>query len=128
MSSNLRIKRVCENCGNVFIAKTTVTKYCSDECAKKHYKWRKRQAKVEKSYDETKDRLLRPTAIPTASNTASQQDLINVKTLSAATGISRASLFRLMQDEAFPKLKIGAMLLFNKEKVLQYLTDKFGTI
>lgn len=38
----------------IFIAKTTVTKYCSDNCAKAAYKARKRAEKIGKSIAETK--------------------------------------------------------------------------
>ncbi|WP_458627117.1 hypothetical protein [Winogradskyella sp. PC D3.3] len=38
MSSNLFIPKTCKHCGNAFTARTTVTKYCGDTCAKKAYK------------------------------------------------------------------------------------------
>ena len=36
-------------CGNSFTAKTTVTKCCSDVCAKKFYKARKREDKIKET-------------------------------------------------------------------------------
>jgi len=124
----MRIKKVCEQCGKVFIAKKTVSRCCSDECAKKYYKWKQRQQKVELASEQTKEKLQSPNPVPVANQGAVSQDLINIKTLSAATGISRASLFRLMQQDGFPRLKVGGKLLFNKERVLQYLTDKYGNL
>jgi excisionase family DNA binding protein len=53
MSSNIRIKRVCQHCGKDFIAKTTSTQYCGDNCAKRAYKVRKRTEKIEASNKET---------------------------------------------------------------------------
>ena len=47
MSSNIRVQRICQFCGKEFTARTTVTKYCSDVCAKRAYKARKRTEKVE---------------------------------------------------------------------------------
>ena len=47
MSSNLYIPKTCKHCGNAFTARTTVTKYCGDTCAKKAYKARKRKEKVQ---------------------------------------------------------------------------------
>lgn len=38
MSSNIKIKKNCQHCGQEFIARTTVIKYCGDYCAKKAYK------------------------------------------------------------------------------------------
>ena len=46
MSSNLQIPKGCQHCGNSFVARTTVTKYCGDTCAKRAYKKRKRNEKI----------------------------------------------------------------------------------
>lgn len=54
MSSKIEVQKICEYCGNEFIARTTVTRYCSDVCAKRAYKARKRDEKVKKSNSETK--------------------------------------------------------------------------
>lgn len=46
MSSNIRIEKVCQYCGTKFIAKTTVTRYCSHTCNKKAYKLEQRNTKI----------------------------------------------------------------------------------
>jgi len=61
MSSNIQIQRVCKHCGKEFTARTTVTQYCSDDCAKRAYKARMRAAKVEASNNETKRIKNQPT-------------------------------------------------------------------
>ena len=43
MSSNLRIVKICEFCKQEFIARKTTTQTCSDPCAKRLYKLRKRE-------------------------------------------------------------------------------------
>jgi excisionase family DNA binding protein len=53
MSSNIQIQRICQHCGNEFTARTTVTQYCGDNCAKRAYKARQRAGKVEQSNKET---------------------------------------------------------------------------
>ena len=53
MSSNIRINKVCQHCGGEFVAKTTVTKYCGDVCAKRAYKARKREEKIDKAVQDT---------------------------------------------------------------------------
>lgn len=53
MSSNIKVQRICKHCGKEFTAKTTVTKYCGDVCAKRDYKARLRNVKVEVSNEET---------------------------------------------------------------------------
>lgn len=54
MSSNIRIERICQLCMRIFIAKTTVTKYCSDNCSKRAYKARLKNKKIEVSVKETR--------------------------------------------------------------------------
>ena len=60
MSSNIRIQRICQYCNNEFTAKTTVTKYCSDVCAKRAYKERKKQENIKTSIKETQIIATRP--------------------------------------------------------------------
>lgn len=53
MSSNIKITRICQHCCQEFIAKTTVTKYCGDVCAKRAYKEKVRKQKIKESEAET---------------------------------------------------------------------------
>lgn len=53
MSTNITVERICELCGKKFIARTTVTKYCSLNCNRRHYKQKQRNAKISKSNEET---------------------------------------------------------------------------
>lgn len=47
MSSNIKIQKNCEFCGDEFTARTLYTRYCSKSCNKKHYK----QLLLEKNLD-----------------------------------------------------------------------------
>jgi excisionase family DNA binding protein len=49
VSSNIRVQRICEQCGNEFEARKTTSKTCSDNCAKKLYKAKQKLAKIEVS-------------------------------------------------------------------------------
>jgi len=60
MSSNIEVQRICQHCGTEFTARTTVTKYCSDQCSKAAYKARIRAEKVQKSNTETKQIKTKP--------------------------------------------------------------------
>lgn len=129
MSSNLLLKRVCEHCGKVFTAKTTVTKFCSDECAKKNYKLRKKQEAVSKSNEETKERIvIKQKTVPVATSSVEQMELIDIKVLSAISSLSERTLYRLLKEEDFPKLMIGKSLRFHKETVINYLVNKYGNV
>lgn len=49
MSSNIEVQKICEYCGKEFTARKTTSKTCSDRCAKRYYKQRKRAAKIEET-------------------------------------------------------------------------------
>jgi len=53
MSSNIRIIKFCEFCKQEFIARTTVTQCCSDACAKRLYKLKKRNEAISRAKIET---------------------------------------------------------------------------
>jgi excisionase family DNA binding protein len=128
MSSNIRLKKVCQHCGNLFTAKTTVTKFCSDDCAKKNYKKRKREEGIQVSNRATAKEITRRAEKEPEANVLVEpitKSLIDLEELSAITGLSRRTLFRLMENRRFPRLKIGNRLLFKKDDVINYLTIKF---
>jgi predicted DNA-binding transcriptional regulator AlpA len=127
MSSNLRIKKICEQCKNVFVAKATVTQCCSDECAKKLYKARQRGNKIEAAKEYTKEKLRTASSV-SSPTTAVTKELIDIKILSAVTGIGRTTLFKILRDESFPKLRVGRKLLFDKSRVFEYLNNKYEQI
>ena len=60
MSSNIKVQRICQQCGKEFTARTTVTKNCSDACAKKAYKKRLREKNIEVSNTETLKQKIQP--------------------------------------------------------------------
>jgi len=53
MSSNIQVQRICQQCGNEFTARTTVTRYCSHKCASNGHKQSIKALKVELSNKET---------------------------------------------------------------------------
>jgi excisionase family DNA binding protein len=130
MSSNIRIKKICQHCNKVFIAKTTVTKFCSDACAKANYKKRIKEQKIDTSRRETMLQMAPESATReeiSYSNKPSRE-LITLLELSTITGLSRSTFYRLMKDKKFPRLKVGKRLLFKKVEVLNYITDKYGNV
>jgi excisionase family DNA binding protein len=53
MSSNIKVQRICQHCGQEFTARTTITLYCSLRCNSAAYKAKQRAGKVEQSNTET---------------------------------------------------------------------------
>jgi len=63
MSSNLELKRICQQCGKEFVAKKTSTKFCSFSCGQRNYKARQRMNKIETENAKSQDQSS-PAAIP----------------------------------------------------------------
>lgn len=101
MRSNLKIKRVCQHCGNEFIAKTTVTRYCGDVCSKKAYKARKKAEKINASNEETKAIIEKPII------EIQSKDFLGVQEICKLFGVSRTTVWRLMKTGKVESAKIG---------------------
>lgn len=108
MSSKIRVQRVCQHCQNEFTAKTTVTKYCSDRCAKLAYKQRKRTEKIAASNQETQEQLQRPFT------ELQMKEFLTVKEISNLFGISRTTLWRLIKQKKLNPAKIGRRIIIKK--------------
>lgn len=126
MSSNIRINRVCSHCGEPFIAKTTVTQYCGDNCAKRAYKLRMKNQNILRSNEETKEAILKPEDQPL--KIPSNNEFINATQLAALLSVSESTVFRLIKEDGFPKIKLGRRLVFNKAIVVDYINNKYGII
>jgi excisionase family DNA binding protein len=90
MSSNIKIQRICQHCGNEFTARTTVTRYCGDNCAKQAYNARQKIAKIEASNIETKAIRAKPLEELRA------KEFLNVREVSKLIGCSRQTVYSLI--------------------------------
>ena len=108
MSSNIRIKRICQHCGEEFIAKTTVTQYCGDPCAKRAYKARKKAEKIEASNEETRQQIEQPIIELQA------KEFLTVQETCQLLGISRTTLWRIIKDGRLKTAKLGTRVIIRK--------------
>jgi excisionase family DNA binding protein len=126
MSSNLRIKKVCQHCKEIFTAKQHTTKFCSDNCAKRNYKLREHKAKLEAIQAENESILLKKRKPSQATNVSDESiELIDVITLAVVTSLSESTIYRLIRAPDFPKIKIGRNLRFHKDTVIEYIIAKY---
>lgn len=102
MSSNIKIQRICQHCGNEFTARTTVTQYCSDTCRKRAYKARLKAAKIESSNKETQRIKSQPIEELKA------KEFLSVTQVSKLIGCSRQNVYNLINTG---KLKATNILL-----------------
>jgi excisionase family DNA binding protein len=115
MSSNIRLNRICQHCSNEFVAKTTVTQYCGDVCAKKAYKARIKASKVEASNKKTKDTILKPIEELKA------KEFLSIAETCQLLGLSRWTVWRAIKVQELPSLKIGRRCIIKRSHLEQML-------
>lgn len=100
ISSNIRLQKTCQHCGNRFTAKTTVTQFCSDTCAKRAYKQRKRNEKIEVAIKEENEKALYNPAI-------AQKEFLTVEEVCQLINASRWTIYRLIEKGELKAGKLG---------------------
>ncbi|MVM35411.1 helix-turn-helix domain-containing protein [Spirosoma sp. HMF4905] len=111
MSSNIRIIRICQQCGNEFEARKTTSKTCSDACAKKAYKARQRSGKVEVSDQQTLQIKIKPIEDIKA------QEFLTVDESAKLIRISRRSLYRLNERGELPFVKLNRRTVIRRSDI-----------
>ena len=118
MSSNIRIQRVCQYCNNEFTAKTTVTKYCSDNCSKRAYKARKRDEKIRSS----NIIISRIKAQPIEEIKA--KEFLNVREVAILLGCSVRTVYRLIDNGTLKAVNLAERMTRVKKSELDTLLER----
>jgi len=110
MSSNIRLQKTCQHCGNRFTAKTTVTQFCSDTCAKRAYKQRKRGEKIEVAIkEEFEQKPFNPIV--------NQKEFLSVKETCQLIGASRWTIYRLIDGGNLKASKLGSRTIIARTEI-----------
>jgi excisionase family DNA binding protein len=112
MSSNIRVNKICEFCNSLFVARTTVTRFCGDVCAKRAYKARKRLEAINESDINTKkyiveslDRLL-------------MKPYLTKREASSILGVSTRTLDRLNKRGEIFYHHVGRRVIINRDHLI----------
>jgi excisionase family DNA binding protein len=111
MSSNITVQRICQHCDKEFTAKTTVTRYCSDTCAKRAYKLRRRNEKLKISIAETTRIKVKPI------EELKSKEFLSINELCTLVGISRRTVYRLLDKGDLSKIKIGSRTIIKRSEL-----------
>lgn len=118
MSSNLQIPKVCQHCGNSFVARTTVTKYCGDTCAKRAYKKRKRDVKIKAALVETQNDIQGlQTSQSIQTSTLYSKQFLSIQEAANLIGASRWTIQRMIQREQLKAAKFGRRTIIARTEI-----------
>lgn len=115
MSSNIRISRICQLCGNEFEARKTTSKTCSDRCAKLLYKQRQKLVNIEKSHTETKELKAKPLEEVKA------KEYLSIADTCKLLGISRWTVWRSIKRNELRTNKIGKRTIIKRSEINKLL-------
>ena len=111
MSSNIRIQRICQHCNKEFTARTTVTKFCTDNCAKRAYKLKIKESKIEASNKETEIIKAKPI------EEIKTKDFLSIAETSQLLGISRRTIYRMIDRNELKKGKAGTRTIIKRSEI-----------
>ena len=111
MSSNIRIPKVCQYCDGEFIAKTTVTKFCSLNCARKSYKKAKKEQKLNNvgTIDQQK--------FNNNFQSISSKEFLSIADTCYLLGASRMTLYRYIKNGTIKVAKIGRRIIIRRSDI-----------
>ncbi len=117
MSSKIEITKVCQHCGNDFIAKTTVTKFCNQKCAAKNYKQRKKTEKL--------NEVKTPTIQKTDFNLAqiNDKEYLSIADTCQLLGASRMTIYRNIKNGTIKAAKLGKRTIIKKSNIEKLFTS-----
>ena len=101
MSSNIKIQRICQLCGKEFTARTTVTQYCGDTCAKRAYKARQKAAKVETSNRQTKAIKEKPM------EDLKSKEFLTIRDTATLLSCSRQTVYNLIKKDILQAVNLS---------------------
>jgi len=112
----IRTAKVCQFCHEEFIAQTTVTKHCSDNCAKRAYKKRKREEKVLDRTVPAKEHvaslLKREQTLP-----LTKREFLSPVQAADLLGSTRMTIYRLTKSGQLRSLRLGAKVLISRRDI-----------
>ncbi len=112
MSSNIEVQRICQFCSNAFVAKTTVTKFCSHRCSSLAYKQKVRERKIEASNNEALAQL-----DSTPGPNLKGREFLTPRTAALLLGVGRATMYRYLADNIIKCVRIGGKTFIRRQDI-----------
>ncbi|MFN8429801.1 MAG: helix-turn-helix domain-containing protein [Spirosomataceae bacterium] len=117
MSSNIQVPKICQHCGQTFIAKTTVTKFCSHKCSSRNYKKRAKEAKVNATLEATTDQLIQKFQTSKTSSGNQSKEFLSINEVSDLLGVSRWTINRMVQRGDLTVKQVGRKKIMSRQQI-----------
>ena len=111
VSSNIEIPKICQHCGESFIAKTTVTQFCSHTCASRNYKKRKRDTKLQEVAPVSHQRL------EFQEDQLGSKNFLSIEETCKLLGASRMTIYRQIKSGTIKAAKLGRRTIIRRTEI-----------
>jgi len=110
-TSNFRIKKICVHCNKEFEAQKFSTKYCSQICAARAYKFRMRKGIIEVCNEETEQIKSKPIEDLKA------KEFLSIDETCQLLGVSRWTIWRAINRNKINSAKIGKRIIIRRSEI-----------
>ena len=117
MSSNIRINRICKHCGEVFVAKTFKTQFCSHSCNSKDYKKREKIRKMEESQEEYKSNLKNSKSQSMNMEELKSKIYLSIAEVCLLVGMSDSTIRKFVKEGRLKTIRLGKKHLILKSQI-----------
>ena len=117
MSSNIRINRICKYCGEVFVAKTFKTQFCSHSCNSKDYKKREKIRKIEESQEEYKSDLKNSKSQSMNMEELKSKIYLSIAEVCLLVGMSDSTIRKFVKEGRLKIIRLGKKHLILKSQI-----------
>ena len=117
MSSNIRINRICKYCGEVFVAKTFKTQFCSHSCNSKDYKKREKIRKIEESKEEYKSDLKNSKSQSMNMEELKSKIYLSIAEVCLLVGMSDSTIRKFVKEGRLKTIRLGKKYLILKSQI-----------
>lgn len=122
--ANIRIIKQCLNCGNMYEAQKTTTKYCSHKCNSQHYKLRKRlekKAEIESKQTEVIQTKFKSVSKQINILSIKEKEFLTPKEVALLIGCDTRTIHRLIKANTIKATNLGTRLTRIKRKDIEDL-------
>lgn len=117
MSSNIRINRICKYCGEVFVAKTFKTQFCSHSCNSKDYKKREKIRKIVESQEEYKSDLKNSKSQSMNMEELKSKIYLSIAEVCLLVGMSDSTIRKFVKEGRLKTIRLGKKHLILKSQI-----------
>ena len=117
MSSNIRINKICKHCGEVFVAKTFKTQFCSHSCNSKDYKKREKIRKIEESQEEYKSNLKNSKSESMNMEELKSKIYLSIAEVCLLVGMSDSTIRKFVKEGRLKTIRLGKKHLILKSQI-----------